>query len=170
MKTTHTFAYSWNKLEKADWNCTGLWPVSSHHSGVCPSLKRAPTPAPVALWHSSTLGQGLLELRGALSCKEWSRFGPRRASEGGGGSHYWHLVRQFIRNGPELWLELEPPQSKPQSKPRAHFSCYCSNTAPLWGEDARAERQESTSLEGTEPTQTQTSGLLLHQLGTHSHS
>ena len=84
MKVMHTLAYSWNKMEKADWNCKGLWSVSCDCSGTCHSLSGVPTLDPFALWSLSTLGRSLQQLRGLLSCEGRNRTEPRIASERAG--------------------------------------------------------------------------------------
>ena len=62
--SAHTLAYSWNKVEDADWNCLGLWPVFRNHPTMRPSLSWAPVPTLLAPQNSSTLGWVLLWLRG----------------------------------------------------------------------------------------------------------
>ena len=42
------FPYSRNKVEEAEWKCTGLWLLSYDHPGTSPGPSQTPTPAPLA--------------------------------------------------------------------------------------------------------------------------
>ena len=159
MKTIHTLASSWNMVEKADWNCLGLWSVSPDCPSTCPSLNWVPTLAPLALCHSSTLGWAAVEgswrensvvRDGTSSDLEWH---VRKAVEATTGT----LQRQCIRGSPGPWLGLGPSQPTPRPTPSTLSSPYCSSTG--W---------ECQCWEGEvkKPDQTQPSGLLLQHLGT----
>lgn len=69
----HMLAFSWNKVESVNWNCTRHWPVS----GNCPG--------------TSAFQPCLLHPRGELHCEDkatqaWSGIW---AGIGGRDSHYW---------------------------------------------------------------------------------
>lgn len=85
------------------------------------------------------------------------------ASEQGGGSHYWHLHRQHIRNRS---LEAKRPHQIHRPLPDKHTSLSCSSTAPLWGWGGQCWEEEHTQ-NGNRASLTQPSGFLLQQLGSH---
>ena len=89
---------------------------------------------------------------------------------------HWPCKRASDEKGlPFLELRLEAywRQPGPLSVASPHQPMHCHgpractgfSVAPLWVKGAGAGRGESTNLKGTELAQTQTSGLLLQQLG-----
>ena len=159
MRRVHRLAYSWNKAEKADWNCTGLWPVYPNHPAVCPSLSQAPTQAPFALWHSSTLGWQQPWRRGVLSCEGQNWLGPGMASEWGRDSHHWCLQRGPGRWGQDCHSPYPAPHQAPTPAPLAPVLLPSRARVLVLG-DRRIHTWQ------TESARTWASGLLFQQLGT----
>lgn len=96
MRSMHKTAYSWNRMERADWNHMHLWLVSHHCHSVQPSLSWASTLALCLMTHLHT-GYCFEE---RVNCVGQNWLGPRTASEQGMGSHYWCLWRWYIISGP----------------------------------------------------------------------
>ena len=62
MTNTHMFAYSQDRAERADWNCSGFWPLSHNCSSLHLSLSWVPPLTPLASCCSFILRKGLSQI------------------------------------------------------------------------------------------------------------
>ena len=76
--------------------------VSHYCLSTCPSLSRVNIPALLTSHCSSTVELGLPQARKKLGCEINRQPRPKVVSEWDGDSHFWHLHRQHIGNGPDL--------------------------------------------------------------------
>ena len=113
-------------------------------------IYKEPTGAPLALWHSCTLGQGWQRLERMIDCEGQRKSRHEPVLKQDVGSHYWHLHSQCLRSKLELLLVGKMLQLVPCYKPRACIGPSCSSMAPFWDKNAKAGKEENTHLKGTE--------------------
>ena len=130
----------------------GKW---AHHSPH-PSLHvyKEPPGAPLALWHSCTLGQGWQRLQRMTDCEGQRRSRPEPVPKQDVGSHYWQLHSQCLRSRLEPLLVGKMLQLAPCYRPRSCAGPSRSSMAPFWDKSTSAGKEENTHLKGTETDRT----------------
>ena len=145
----HALAGSQSRAERVDWKLLEWLPSFPGP----PSLSWANTPALLTLHCSSTLEQELPWLRTDLGSEMQMGLRPEEATEQSGGSHYWHLHRQYIRSSPDLWgcqTAKACTATHAESPQVSHLPMVQLHT-----KEGAAEAEGKDWLWGTKETQTQ---------------